>query len=100
MSWEPKVWRKPKRNLAAYFKFPNLLKRLSLIFDSKTELVTKALSKDKFEFAVSAWGIAEAASALGRLVRRKEIESKLATKVLENIELFAAEIQVRCLAPP
>jgi uncharacterized protein len=57
-------------------------------------LVTKAVSKGKYEFGVSAWGIAEAASALGILVRRKEIESKLATEVLENIELFVAESQL------
>jgi uncharacterized protein len=64
------------------------------LYDSKTDAVTKAVSKDKYEFAVSAWGIAEAGSALGILVRRKEIEPKLATEVFENIELFVAESQM------
>ncbi len=64
------------------------------LFDSKTDSVTKAVNKKNYEFAVSSWGIAEAASALGILVRRKEIESTLATEVLENIELFVTESQL------
>jgi uncharacterized protein len=64
------------------------------LYDSKTETVTKALNKDKYSFAVSGWCAAEAASALGILVRRKELESKLATEVLDGIELFVAESQV------
>jgi uncharacterized protein len=64
------------------------------LYDSKTEAVTKTLGKDKYEFAVSGWGVAEAASALGILVRRKELDSKLATEVLEGVELLVAESQV------
>jgi uncharacterized protein len=64
------------------------------LYDSKTETVTKALSKNKYEFAVSSWGIAETGSALGILVRRKEIEPKLATEAFESIELFVAESQM------
>jgi uncharacterized protein len=64
------------------------------LYDSKTETVTKALSNDKYSFAVSGWCAAEAASALGILVRRKELEPKLATEVLDGIELFVAESQI------
>jgi uncharacterized protein len=64
------------------------------LYDSKTEIVTKTLSNDKYSFAVSGWCAAEAASALGILVRRKELEPKLATEVFDGIELFVAESQV------
>jgi predicted nucleic acid-binding protein len=64
------------------------------LYDSKTEVVTQALSRDKYEFAMSGWATTEAASALGILVRRKELESKLATEVLEGLELLASESQI------
>jgi uncharacterized protein len=62
--------------------------------DSKTEVVTNRLSRTKYDFAVSAWGVTEAASALGILVRRREVDPRLAVEVLENIGLLVAESQL------
>ncbi len=62
--------------------------------DSKTEVVTRRISHAKYDFAVSAWGATEAASALGILVRRNEVEMTIAAEALENIQLLVSESQI------
>jgi uncharacterized protein len=62
--------------------------------DAKTQAVTLRVRNEKYNYAISSWCLTETASALGILVRRKDVSTKLATEVLKNVELLAAECRV------
>lgn len=63
------------------------------IVDVHTAKVTDIMQKSHSKFAVSPWVRAEAASALGIMVRRKDIGAALAREAFEDIQALCNDAQ-------
>lgn len=63
------------------------------VVDVHTAEVTNFMQKSRHKFAVSPWLRAEAASALGIMVRRKDLSATLANQAFKDIQTFCDSTQ-------